>query len=157
MKIISKHFVLLVVVLIAVVGFCTYLKLCVIGWKREWLLAVGIVHMQASSKEDAQILSRMADKISTASTAEIVVESGLMTDPPWADTSNGHSVRLMLNGHGVTARGYLRFDPLRIEHTGPNEDADVFQKIVDLAKSRGVAAPIKMLEIKTPINVVTDR
>ncbi|MBK1789533.1 hypothetical protein [Persicirhabdus sediminis] len=158
MKITPKRIgFILTTLLFVVAGLGAYLKLCVFGWKEEWSLAVGIVRMKVPFEDDAKVLSRFTYKLSTGSTAEIELESGMITDPPWADESEGHSVRLMLDGHGVNARGYLRFDPLRIEYVGPNEDAEVFQQIVDLAQSRGVAGPIEIVEINTPINVVTKR
>ncbi|WP_234041729.1 hypothetical protein [Persicirhabdus sediminis] len=158
MKITPKRIgFILATLLFVIAGLGAYLKLCVFGWKEEWSLAVGIVRMKVPSEDDAKVLSRFTDKLSTGSTAEIELESGMITDPPWADGSDGHSVRLMLDGHGVHARGYLRFAPLRIEYIGPNEDAEVFQQIVDLAQSRGVTGPIEIVEINTPINVVTKR
>ena len=157
MKITPKRIGFTLVTLLFVVAGFVYLKLSVFGWEEEWSLAVGIVRMKVPSEDDAEVLSRFTDKLSTGSTTEIELESGMITDPPWDDGSDGHSVRLMLDGHGVNARGYLRFDPLRIEYIGPNEDAEVFQQIFNLAHSRGVAGPIELVEINTPINVVTKR
>ena len=158
MKANPKRIALILLPLIVVLAaLITYLKLCVLGWEEEYSLAVGIVRMKVPSEADAKVLSRFTDKLSTESTNEIELESGMITNPPWDDGSDGHSVRLMLDGQGVNVRGYLRFSPLRIEHEGPNEDAEITQQIIDLAQSRGVAGPIEIEEINTPINVITKR
>jgi hypothetical protein len=155
MKTCKKTSVVLCAVGLLLVAFTlSYLKLFVMGWDHGMAWAIGSVHIQVGTPEDAERLRRIDALISTPSTEVIEVTSGVVTGPPFIE---GYSIRLMLNGRQVSTRAKVQANPWRVVYQAPNEDSVVTEQLFALAKNYGVESSMEIHEILTPLTVITNR